>query len=494
MFRRFVTFIFTASLLFILGTSSVHAQIPAEMQTCLKSVNDWPNCEDYINKVISCLRTDIPYQRDTWACQDQNNDRKIDADDIKLCASSFPKTVCNNLGGIYGVGYRSCHDRCNESTSGYITAIQNLYKEKAYARYDVTPPVDTIDEADTCLKRIDKNMACSLVILNVTSCYKSTPAGDALWSCTKSDGTEADRAECKTLFFQRVENALNTVNDDKCKNLGTVLSAAELGERFDEVYTMRENKVVTPTPAVIPPTPTPVVPVGAADAGEVLNCGFSNADFEGKQKCCATNISSIEFSIPNDFNDCSWYDASCQISQRLQSYITDKARADMDESRTKYNQILSSNGGILPECFVGTCETRGGVRKCWPEKASAICERYIKDDDYDSYSKCDTCMNQNLAFGKANKYYSAIGCIDTSFEGIVAQVFTLGIGAAGMVALGCIIYSAFIMQTSMGNPEQLQKAQENITSCITGLILIILSIFILRILGVDILRIPGFGS
>ena len=38
----------------------------------------------------------------------------------------------------------------------------------------------------------------------------------------------------------------------------------------------------------------------------------------------------------------------------------------------------------------------------------------------------------------------------------------------------------------------LKKAQELITSCIMGLMLIIFSIFILRLIGVDILKIPGF--
>ena len=76
---------------------------------------------------------------------------------------------------------------------------------------------------------------------------------------------------------------------------------------------------------------------------------------------------------------------------------------------------------------------------------------------------------------------------------IEETIFGLGIGLAGMVSLLCIIYAAFTMQSSQGNPEKIKKAQELLTSCIMGLILIIFSVFILRLIGVSILRIPGFS-
>jgi len=87
-----------------------------------------------------------------------------------------------------------------------------------------------------------------------------------------------------------------------------------------------------------------------------------------------------------------------------------------------------------------------------------------------------------------------MGCVYTDTKDFIEKtVFGLGIGLAGGFALLCIIYAAFMMQSSQGNPEKLKKAQELITSCIMGLMLIIFSVFILRLIGVSILKIPGFG-
>ncbi len=68
------------------------------------------------------------------------------------------------------------------------------------------------------------------------------------------------------------------------------------------------------------------------------------------------------------------------------------------------------------------------------------------------------------------------------------------IGIGGGIAFLLIIYAGFMLMTSQGNPERLQAGKELMTSAISGLILLIFSIFILKVIGVDILGIPGFGT
>lgn len=94
---------------------------------------------------------------------------------------------------------------------------------------------------------------------------------------------------------------------------------------------------------------------------------------------------------------------------------------------------------------------------------------------------------------KSGKVYTGVICADTQFNNFIQNtVFGFGIGLAGILALLCIIYSAFSLETSRGNPEKIKKAQEMLTSCIIGLMFIIFSVFILRVIGVNILKIPGF--
>ncbi len=120
--------------------------------------------------------------------------------------------------------------------------------------------------------------------------------------------------------------------------------------------------------------------------------------------------------------------------------------------------------------------------KVFAEEAS-VCRSVVGD----AGAKCSECMTD----GKG--VWTAIGCLSTNPSDFIQQFITIGAGIAGGVSLLLIIFGGLQMMTSAGNPEKLNEAKELISAAITGLILIIFSIFILRIIGYDILRIPGFG-
>ena len=89
---------------------------------------------------------------------------------------------------------------------------------------------------------------------------------------------------------------------------------------------------------------------------------------------------------------------------------------------------------------------------------------------------------------------TAIGCIPYSTnEEFVGFLFKWGVGIAGGVAFLLIVYSGFIIASSKGNPERLKGGQELLTAAISGLILLVFSIFLLELIGVRILNLPGFG-
>lgn len=89
--------------------------------------------------------------------------------------------------------------------------------------------------------------------------------------------------------------------------------------------------------------------------------------------------------------------------------------------------------------------------------------------------------------------WTAFGCVPATMSGIINEwLIGIGLGIAGAITLLCVIYAAFLMQTSAGEPEKVTKAQELLTSCIVGLMVVIFATFIVRLFGIDLFRIPGF--
>lgn len=88
---------------------------------------------------------------------------------------------------------------------------------------------------------------------------------------------------------------------------------------------------------------------------------------------------------------------------------------------------------------------------------------------------------------------TALGCIPTSQTGFFDAFFRLGIGIAGGISFLLILYGGLKMMLSAGNPEALNEGRELVTSAIFGLLLIIFSVFILKLIGVNILGLPGFS-
>lgn len=94
---------------------------------------------------------------------------------------------------------------------------------------------------------------------------------------------------------------------------------------------------------------------------------------------------------------------------------------------------------------------------------------------------------------------TAIGCISTSVDTTSGQdtffgsVIKIAVGLGGGLALILMLYGVFIVTTSAGIPDKLKEGQEVITSAVSGLIFIILSVFLLNLIGINILGIPGLS-
>jgi hypothetical protein len=80
-----------------------------------------------------------------------------------------------------------------------------------------------------------------------------------------------------------------------------------------------------------------------------------------------------------------------------------------------------------------------------------------------------------------------------SSEEFLSDILRWAVGIGGGIAFLLILYAGFMIMTASGNPERLKAGQELLTSAISGLILLIFSVFILKFIGVDILGLDAFG-
>ena len=94
---------------------------------------------------------------------------------------------------------------------------------------------------------------------------------------------------------------------------------------------------------------------------------------------------------------------------------------------------------------------------------------------------------------KGNCIDTAIGCIPVQDTGaLVVWLFKWAVGVGGGIAFLLILYGGFLVMTSQGDPKRAAGGQETITSAVMGLIMMIFAVFILRVIGIDILGISGF--
>lgn len=98
-------------------------------------------------------------------------------------------------------------------------------------------------------------------------------------------------------------------------------------------------------------------------------------------------------------------------------------------------------------------------------------------------------------YGYCTKIPTALGIkINTEPHLFIRDIFTIVLSVGGIAATFIFIQAGYTLMTSAGNKEKVAAAREQITSAIMGLIFIILSITILEFIGINILRLPGFGN
>ncbi len=231
----------------------------------------------------------------------------------------------------------------------------------------------------------------------------------------------------------------------------------------------------------------------------------STTDSQGKEYTPKAVISVSGENIPSGFpyhrlkvtgpGFSKWYDIRADVNVTQSFPRLDINKTDQRLSVGTY--LIQFYGGkptrgtgtrvdfVATACKTNFCIDYEGCQTTFPPNGTISARNICAGD---KSGRCEPC------FGAGNTW-TALGCIETSSPTKFAAWF---LGAAIFIATGIafllMAFGAIQILTSAGDPEQVKGGGQLITSAVSGLIFIILSVFLLQLIGVDILQLPGFGK
>lgn len=153
------------------------------------------------------------------------------------------------------------------------------------------------------------------------------------------------------------------------------------------------------------------------------------------------------------------------------------------------NECQCSGATVIGTNCQGTtpnalCEQRSGV---------CICSQYTSIDELQHQTPIGTTETSYNAFAGCSDsaINTALGCIPVDMGGFMKWLLPFLFGMAGGISFLLMVYGFILITLSKGDPKKVQGAKETITSAITGLLLSIFSLFILRLIITGILVLPG---
>ena len=88
---------------------------------------------------------------------------------------------------------------------------------------------------------------------------------------------------------------------------------------------------------------------------------------------------------------------------------------------------------------------------------------------------------------------TALGCVPVDMNGFIGWLLPWFFGVAGGISFFLMVFGFIRITTSQGDPKAVQGGKETVTSAIMGLVVSIFSLFIIRLIMLDILKIPGIN-
>jgi hypothetical protein len=174
------------------------------------------------------------------------------------------------------------------------------------------------------------------------------------------------------------------------------------------------------------------------------------------------------------------------------------------DPKCSYTFLIGTAGTLSLNCSNSEPFRRLNAVRCACELGEDV-EKYCdlaRCDVYTNPEECQTnlcggcagCPNPIAKASHPGKTgtWTAFGCLPNDPQTFVSLLLRIVVSAAGGIAFLVLIRGALLVLTSQGNPEKIEQGKSWITSAIYGLLFLAFSAVILGIIGVDILRLPGF--
>lgn len=172
-----------------------------------------------------------------------------------------------------------------------------------------------------------------------------------------------------------------------------------------------------------------------------------------------------------------------------------------------HSQIVNSaNTNVLTNCPQGSFTVAGVVTApagatatptlSWttpipvptgPAQTCDICGKCVGQQPPPEWDRCMQCVQ------KGDYKWTALGCLPTSPGGFTQAALRVLIFLVGGIAFLALLYGGFVLLSSRGNPDRLEQGKGVLLKAITGLLLTLFAVFILKFIGVEILTLPGFS-
>lgn len=171
---------------------------------------------------------------------------------------------------------------------------------------------------------------------------------------------------------------------------------------------------------------------------------------------------------------------------------------DVDDTQIVGSHICDSTHTYLYVCKENTdgfytyeeqCDEKCGIKKGETDER-CITEKEFNDNEQNLINITTTTSDAFWCV-TGESIDTAIGCIPITVNGMVEKLLPTIFGIAGGIAFLMMVYGFIMISTSSGDEKKVAEAKKIVTSAITGLLFSLFSLFLYRLIAVDILHIPG---